>query len=89
MNHQFNVGDLALTRVFDTEIPAGSQVELVERIEKGDMLRGKEWKIKAPTAGWYVVHPGSGARTAYGERELIPLRGDLASVEQKSQAVPA
>jgi hypothetical protein len=89
MSNQFQPGDLALTKVFDAEIPAGSQVELSERIEKGDVVRGKDWKFKAPTAGWYVTHHSSGARTAYGEHELIPLRGDFAPAGQKSKAVPA
>lgn len=89
MSHQFEPGDLALTKVFDADIPAGSQVELAERIEKGELVSGKGWKFKAPTPGWYVVHSSSGARTAYGEHELIPLRGDYAPTEEKSQAVPA
>lgn len=89
MSDQFKAGDLALTKVFDADIPAGSQVELIKRIEKGDLVRGKDWKFKAPTPGWYVAHNGSGARTAYGEHELIPLRGDFAPAAQKSQMEPA
>jgi len=89
MSNQFQPGDLALTKVFDADIPAGSQVELTERIEKGEWIRGKSWKFVAPTAGWYVIHQSSGARTAYGKHELIPLRGETAPANEKSQAVPA
>lgn len=89
MNNQFSVGDLALTKVFDADIPAGSQVELTERIEKGTMIRGKSFKFRAPTPGWYVLHNSSGALTAYGEHELMPLRGSFAPVQEKCQAVPA
>ncbi|WP_122670049.1 hypothetical protein [Pseudomonas viridiflava] len=90
MSNQFKPGDLALTKVFDVDIPAGSLVELAERIEKGTLIRGKGYAFKAPTPGWYVIHNGSGARTAYGENELIPLRGDFAPEQQKAkEAQPA
>ncbi|MFS0827616.1 hypothetical protein [Pseudomonas phoenicis] len=76
MSQNFKAGDLALTLVFDTEIRQGSQVELVERIQKGQMLVGKKGQMKAPTAGWYVAHPAARQKVAYGESELMPLRGD-------------
>jgi hypothetical protein len=88
MSNHFQPGDLALTKVFDADIPAGSQVELTERIEKGEWIRGKSWKFKAPTAGWYVIHQSSGTSTAYGEHELIFLRGEAAPAHEKYQAVP-
>ncbi|WP_099431094.1 hypothetical protein [Pseudomonas mosselii] len=75
MSQNMQPGDLALTLVFDTEIPQGSQVELAERIQKGQLLVGKTRQMKAPTAGWYVTHLGSAARVAYGDAELMPLRG--------------
>lgn len=90
MSNQFKPGDLALTKVFDVDIPAGSLVELTERIEKGTLIRGKGYAFEAPTPGWYVVHNSSGARTAYGENELIPLRGEFAPEHQKAkEAQPA
>ncbi|MEW2925004.1 MULTISPECIES: hypothetical protein [Pseudomonas] len=75
MSRSMQPGDLALTLVFDTEIPQGSQVELVERIQKGQLLIGKDRQMKAPTAGWYVTHLGTPAKVAYGDSELMPLRG--------------
>ncbi|MBK5008407.1 hypothetical protein IAE33_000267 [Pseudomonas sp. S60] len=75
MSQNLQSGDLALTLVFDTEIPQGSQVELVERIQEGQLLIGKDRQMKAPTPGWYVTHLGASARVAYGDSELMPLRG--------------
>ncbi|PZW76621.1 hypothetical protein DFS21_11073 [Pseudomonas sp. 2848] len=75
MSQNLQSGDLALTLVFDTEIPQGSQVELVERIQKGQLLIGKDRQMKAPTAGWYVTQAGTSAKVAYGDAELMPLRG--------------
>ncbi len=75
MSQSMQSGDLALTLVFDAEIPQGSQVELAERIEKGQLLVGKSVQMKAPTAGWYVTHLGASVRVAYGDSELMPLRG--------------
>ncbi|MGI9565307.1 hypothetical protein [Pseudomonas fulva] len=76
MSQNMQKGDLALTLVFDSEIPQGSQVELIERIQKGQTLVGKDRQMKAPTAGWYVTNPGAAARVAYGDAELMPLRGE-------------
>ncbi|MFG0849629.1 hypothetical protein ACF8R4_08105 [Pseudomonas sp. FYR_2] len=75
MTKNLQSGDLALTLVFDAVIPQGSQVELAERIEKGQLLVGKSFQMKAPTAGWYVTHLGTSVRVAYGDSELMPLRG--------------
>ena len=75
MSQNMQPGDLALTLVFDSEISQGSQVELIERIQKGQILVGKDRQMKAPTAGWYVTHLGTSAKVAYGDAELMPLRG--------------
>ncbi|MBA6119435.1 hypothetical protein [Pseudomonas putida] len=75
MSKNLQLGDLALTLVFDTEIPQGSHVELVERIQEGQFLIGKDRQLKAPTPGWYVTHLSASARVAYGDSELTPLRG--------------
>lgn len=77
MTQNLQSGDLALTLVFDTEIPQGSQVELIERIQKGQLLIGKDRQMKAPTAGWYVTHLGADVKVAYGDSELMPLRGEF------------
>ena len=88
MSNQFQPGDLALTKVFDADIPAGSQVELIERIEKGALVRGKGY-FRAPSPGWYVIQQSSGVSTAYADHELIPLRGERDLAEQKAKAVSA
>lgn len=75
MSKTLKAGDLALTLVPDSEIPGGSAVLLVERIEKGQMLYGKDRQMAAPTAGWYVTQVGSSVKVAYGDSELMPLRG--------------
>jgi hypothetical protein len=88
MSSQFQPGDLALTKVFDADIPAGSQVELTERIEKGALVRGKGY-FRAPSPGWYVIHQSSGVSTAYADIELIPLSGQSEHEEQQARAVLA
>lgn len=88
MNSKFNPGDLALTKVFDADVPAGSQVELTERIEKGAMVRGKGY-FRAPSPGWYVIHRGSGVSTAYADNELIPLSGESEPEERQVRVVLA
>lgn len=75
MSKDMRAGDLALTLVYDSEIPQGSQVELIERIQKGQILIGKDRQMKAPTAGWYVAQVGTSAKVAYGDAELLPLHG--------------
>ncbi|MFJ2970774.1 hypothetical protein [Pseudomonas fulva] len=76
MSQSLKPGDLALTLVFDSEIPQGSQVELIERIQKGQILVGKDRQMKAPTAGWYVTNQVMAAKVAYGDAELMPIRGE-------------
>ncbi|MCP3790646.1 MULTISPECIES: hypothetical protein [Pseudomonas] len=75
MSQKMQQGDLALTLVFDSEIPQGSHVELIERIQKGQILVGKDRQMKAPTAGWYVTNLVTAAKVAYGDAELMPIRG--------------
>lgn len=75
MSKTLKAGDLALTLVPDSRSPCGSAVLLVERVEKGQMLYGKDRQMAAPTAGWYVTQPGSSVKVAYGDSELMPLRG--------------
>lgn len=77
MSQNMQPGDLALTLVPDSEIPQGSQVLLAEKIERGQMLYGKDRQMAAPTAGWYVTQPGSSVKVAYGDAELMPLRGEF------------
>lgn len=86
MSHNFRPGDLALTLVFDVLIPHGSQVELVERVEKGQLITGKKSQFVAPTSGWLVTHPSITPRkVGYGDGELMPLRGDFTHEQQKAK----
>lgn len=82
---KFKVGDLALTLVYDTLLPAGSVVELERALQKGDeIIQG----FRAPTAGWIVRHPEiSKGILAYGDYELMPLRGDFQPEQQKAKEV--
>ncbi|GFM48984.1 hypothetical protein K5D38_05005 [Pseudomonas cichorii] len=89
MSNQFKPGDPALTLVHDADVPQGSQVEIVDRIAKGQVLRAKGEVFIAPSAGWFVTHPCIAPRkTAYGDAELMPLSGDFAPEQQKAKAVP-
>lgn len=90
MSHKFEPGDLALTIVSDAEVPQGSQVEIVGRIEKGQVITTKGNRFVAPTPGWFVTHQCiSPRKTAYGDGELIPLRGDFVPEQHKAREVLA
>lgn len=90
MSKAFKPGDLALTKVYDAEIPAGSQVELVEFIPQGSVVEdGKGYRFTAPTEGWLCKHPRiEPAVIAYGSHELMPLRGDDLPAETLDTAAP-
>lgn len=90
MSNQFKPGDLALTLVFDVLIPQGSQVELVERVQKGQLIVSKGHQFVVPSAGWIVTHPSIAPnQVGYGEGELMPLRGDFTSSPERAQELPA
>lgn len=90
MNNQFKPGDLALTLVFDVLIPQGSQVELVERVQKGQLIVAKGYQFVVPSAGWLVTHPSiSPTQVGYGDGELMPLRGDFSTAPERAHEVSA
>ena len=86
MSKGFKPGDLALTKVYDVDCPAGSQVELVEVIKVGDRISPT---FLAPTTGWYVLYMQFPlALLAYGEEELMPLCGDDLPAETLAAGTP-
>lgn len=81
MSKEFKPGDLAITLVFDTDIPMGSQVQLVEPIPTGAVLwyidtLGVQTPFETPGPGWRVSHHSHPGNVAYAVCELMPLRGD-------------
>lgn len=90
MSHKFNPGDMALTLIgLGRFMQAGSEVELVKAIHPGDNLGTKSRPVIATAYGWFCTHREVGDNIPYAEKSLMPLRGDFAPLEQKSQAVPA
>ncbi|MBA1200480.1 hypothetical protein G7009_01510 [Pseudomonas capeferrum] len=86
MSHQFRPGDLALTLVDDVEIPAYSVVTIESRLLKGQELMDSDaFAFLAPSDGWFVTHPAIEDELAYGEKELMPLRGDFEPEQQKAK----
>ncbi|HHJ1547041.1 TPA: hypothetical protein ACQGTE_000563 [Pseudomonas aeruginosa] len=84
---KFKVGDMAMTLVYDSALPAGSVVELERELKKGDEIaRG----FVAPSAGWIVRHPEVSREVlAYGDHELMPLKWDFQPEQQKAKEVEA
>jgi hypothetical protein len=105
MSHQFKSGDLALIAGASNGVSPniGMSVELIQKLSTNDQFMlpdGRLLKNRGP-ASWLVEANGlsaslhSGGRVDLGgialveERHLIPLQGDFAPTEQKSQAIPA
>jgi hypothetical protein len=90
MSHNFKPGDLALTLsdVLDSQegIPSGSIVELVLPVPAGHLFAHA--RLLAKEAGW-VATSTPGVSAYYANRHLMPLRGDFAPEQQKSQEVVA
>jgi hypothetical protein len=90
MNHNFKPGDLALTLIGLPVLPAGSVVELQERIPKGEPIRDIDGTCYIAGAdGWRCSHGAIDARLIYADIDLMPLRGDFQPERQKSKEVPA
>ncbi len=89
MSHNFKVGDLALTLVDIPALPAGSVVELVEPMEKGEIILIDGEPREVAEKAWMCRQPQQRRNLGYTERRLMPLRGDHAPEYQKSQEVPA
>lgn len=101
MSHNFKPGDLAMI-VGAYNVPAniGKSCELIEYLRVEDISEwvdpadGLRVQNSADGSAWLVV--GDGLKSWCGgadwvladERHLMPLRGDFAPAQQKSQAVP-
>lgn len=86
---QFKPGDLALTLISLSILPAGSVVELYKAINPGDNVGSKRRPIPAVVKGWWCAHSDIGDRLPFAETSLMPLRGDFAPEQQKSREVVA
>lgn len=100
MSHQFNPGDLAMLVSSEAPHLVGSVVQLVEYVGRGVVVE-REGRTLQNLWGrriWWVslcsgqtYTNGNGFQVGEGfcdENRLMPLRGDFAPTEQKSQAVP-
>jgi hypothetical protein len=87
MSHKFKPGDLALTLISLSILPAGSVVELYKAISPGDNLGSVRNPIPAMRQGWWCAHSEIGDRLPFAETSLMPLRGDFQPEQQKSKAV--
>lgn len=86
MTNNFKPGDLALTLVDDVSIPAYSVVTIDSRLLKGECVMDSDaYAFHAPSDGWFVKHPDFEDEVAYGDRELMPLRGDFTHEQQKAK----
>ncbi len=90
MNHQFKPGDLALIINHTFPPVIGTCVELVSRhlvgpVDRKDPMDPSVYEQEGGDAVWVVSDDGA----IVWEKWLMPLRGNFAPTEQKSQAVPA
>ncbi|NWC11916.1 hypothetical protein HX776_24320 [Pseudomonas agarici] len=85
MNHNFKPGDLALTMIGLSILPAGSVVELYKAINPGDNLSTKRHPVPAMRKGWWCAHSVIGDRLPFAETSLMPLRGNFANDRQKAK----
>ncbi|MFI8981475.1 hypothetical protein [Ectopseudomonas khazarica] len=83
------VGDLALTLIDLPPVMAGSVVELVERLTKGDIVNTPSGPLVALGDGWICAHELVPRNAAYADKALMPLRGDFTPEREKSSEVPA
>ncbi|WP_321354588.1 hypothetical protein [Pseudomonas extremaustralis] len=86
MSHNFKPGDLALTIVDDVSIPAYSVVIIESRLLKGECVMDSDaFAFYAPSDGWFVKHADIEEEVAYGDGELMPLKGDFQPEQQKAK----
>lgn len=88
MSHQFKAGDLALVIA---GIFCGEVVEVMGWVTPGQIVESRKGDLFQLTAGsdsgWHVCSRGNEGIKA--PHHLMPLRGDFAPEQQKTQAVPA
>ncbi len=89
MNHNFKPGDLALTLIDLSPVMAGSVVELIERLAKGDLVHTPRGILQATENGWICAHPDAPGNIGFCDTALMPLRGDFQPERQKASEVPA
>lgn len=89
MSHQFKPGDSALTLIDLPPIMAGSVVELVERLTKGDFVDTPSGRLVAKCDGWICAHELAPLNAAYADKSLMPLRGDFEPLQQRAREVSA
>lgn len=85
MSHNFKPGDLALTLISLSILPAGSVVELYKAINPGDNLNCARHPIPAVRKGWWCARGEIGDRLPFAETSLMPLRGDFSHERQKTK----
>lgn len=94
MSHNFKPGDLALV-INHTYPPAiGLCVELVSRhivgpVDRRDPMDPGVYEQDEGDPVWKVAEMEGEADCIVWEKWIIPLRGDFAPEQQKTQAVPA
>lgn len=86
---KFKPGDLALTLIDLAPVMAGSIVELVEHIAKGDVVLTPEGPRVAIGEGWICAHALVPLNAAYAVSALMPLRGDFQPEQEKAKEVEA
>lgn len=89
MDGKLEIGALALTLIDLPPVMAGSVVELLERITKGDIVETPSGRRVASGNGWICAHERAPGNAAYADKALMPLRGDFVPSQDKSQVVPA
>ncbi|WP_329514794.1 hypothetical protein [Pseudomonas moraviensis] len=86
MTNNFKQGDLALTLISLPAAPAGSVVQLNERVMANQIfeIKGVGTFLSKDT-GWLCSHGGQPHILAYADKSLMPLRGDFEPEQQKAK----
>ncbi len=87
MGSELKVGDLAITLIDLTPVMAGSVVELIMRVEKGDAVDTPQGVMYARANGWICAHHLAPGNCGYEDGSLMPLRGDFEPEQQKAREV--
>lgn len=82
-------GELALTLIDLEPVMAGSIVELLMRVEKGDAVDTPQGVMFARANGWICAHHLAPGNCGYEDGSLMPLRGDFQPEREKQQEQPA
>lgn len=86
MSHNFKPGDLALTLISLPAAPAGSVVQLDERVTANQIFRIESvGAFLSKDTGWLCSREGQPHILAYADKSLMPLRGDFTPEQQKAK----